>query len=145
MKLIIGGFAQGKLEYVLETVKAAYCLIDETNFQNHEEHPAEGGAFIDSAILTADAEVVIINHLHLIIREIGQKESAKAWIHKLIDVCSVSGRGLIIISDEVGSGVIPIDADDRKFREDVGRILCDLAREAEHVERIICGLPQILK
>ena len=86
-----------------------------------------------------------MNHLHLIIRKIGKRQSAQDWIRSLADTCAERGQELVIISDEVGNGVIPLDAAEREFREDTGRILCGLARDADNVERIICGLPQILK
>ena len=52
---------------------------------------------------------------------------------------------LILICDEVGCGVVPIDPAQRAWREDVGRLCCRLAQRAERVERIFCGLPMTLK
>ena len=52
---------------------------------------------------------------------------------------------LILICDEVGCGVIPVDEGEREWREQVGRLCCRLARRAERVERIFCGLPMVLK
>ena len=52
---------------------------------------------------------------------------------------------IILICDEVGCGVVPVDRDQRAWREDVGRLCCRLARRAERVERIFCGLPMTLK
>ena len=46
----------------------------------------------------------------------------------------------VVVSDEVGSGVVPIAAEDRAFREAVGRVLCVIARNAEQVTRCICGI-----
>ena len=52
---------------------------------------------------------------------------------------------IILICDEVGCGVVPVDPDQRAWREDVGRLCCRLAQRAERVERIFCGLPMTLK
>ena len=52
---------------------------------------------------------------------------------------------LILICDEVGCGVVPVDPAQRAWREDVGRLCCRLAQRAERVERIFCGLPMTLK
>lgn len=52
---------------------------------------------------------------------------------------------LILICDEVGCGVIPMDPAQRAWREQVGRLSCRLAARAERVERIFCGLPMTLK
>ena len=52
---------------------------------------------------------------------------------------------LILICDEVGCGVVPVDPAQRARREKVGRLCCRLAKRAERVERIFCGLPMTLK
>ena len=46
----------------------------------------------------------------------------------------------IVIADEVGSGVVPVAAEDRAFREAVGRALCVIARNSEQVTRCVCGI-----
>ena len=51
----------------------------------------------------------------------------------------------LILCREVGSGVIPMDPDERRWREAVGRLCCALAKEATAVVRIVCGVPIALK
>ena len=51
----------------------------------------------------------------------------------------------IVIASEVGSGVVPIDPAEREAREAAGQLSCLLARRAETVVRVCCGLPQVLK
>ena len=51
----------------------------------------------------------------------------------------------VIISREVGSGVVPMDAAERAWRERHGALLQQLSRRSETVIRIFCGLPQHLK
>ncbi len=52
---------------------------------------------------------------------------------------------VILICDEVGCGVVPVEPAQRARREAVGRLCCRLAERAERVERISCGLPMVLK
>lgn len=52
---------------------------------------------------------------------------------------------LICICNEVGCGVVPAVAEERIWREQVGRLCCRLAARATCVERIFCGLPTVLK
>ena len=52
---------------------------------------------------------------------------------------------VILICDEVGCGVVPVEPAQRARREAVGRLRCRLAERAERVERIFCGLPMVLK
>ncbi len=51
----------------------------------------------------------------------------------------------IIISDEIGNGIVPVEAFEREYRERTGRILIQLAQKAEEVERVICGIGQKIK
>ena len=51
----------------------------------------------------------------------------------------------IVVANEVGAGVVPIEASDRAFREAVGRALCVIAQEAECVTRCVCGIGVRLK
>ena len=46
----------------------------------------------------------------------------------------------VIASDEVGAGVVPMAAEDRAFREAVGRAMCVIARNAAEVTRCVCGI-----
>ena len=50
-----------------------------------------------------------------------------------------------VISREIGSGVVPLDAAERRWREVHGAVLQGLAARAEHVSRIFCGLEERLK
>ena len=51
----------------------------------------------------------------------------------------------IFICDEIGNGIVPMEKQEREYRERVGRLLIRLAGEAETVERIICGIGQKIK
>ena len=51
----------------------------------------------------------------------------------------------IIILDDVSQGVVPIDPDRRAWREEVGRTMLWLSREADEVHRVFCGLGQRIK
>lgn len=52
---------------------------------------------------------------------------------------------LILTMREVGSGIVPIDPFERRYRETVGRVGIVLASFANKVVRVSCGLPMILK
>ena len=45
-----------------------------------------------------------------------------------------------VSANEVGAGVVPMLAEDRKFREAVGRALCVIAQNAQSVTRCVCGI-----
>ena len=51
----------------------------------------------------------------------------------------------ILICEDISCGVVPIDPEQRAWREAVGRMNAMLAARAERVTRIFCGLPMELK
>ncbi len=50
-----------------------------------------------------------------------------------------------LIGDEIGSGVVPLDPFERRWRDDTGFIYQTLARHATIVDRVWAGLPERLK
>lgn len=70
-----------------------------------------------------------------------QPENALRYIRSLIR----DNPDVILICDEVGGGIVPVDKEERDYRECVGRVLCELAKEAESVERVYCGIGQTIK
>lgn len=51
----------------------------------------------------------------------------------------------VVVCDEVGCGIVPLDPGDRAWRERVSRLCCDLAVHADTVVRMVCGIPQVIK
>ena len=51
----------------------------------------------------------------------------------------------IVTCSEVGAGIVPLDAQERAWREAVGRMSCELASQADAVARMVCGIPVVLK
>lgn len=51
----------------------------------------------------------------------------------------------VIVSNEVGHGIVPDNALARQFRNAQGRLNIALAREAELAVMVVAGLPQVLK
>lgn len=131
MELVIGGRASGKLEYTLQisglTRKAvAFGVLEETK--------------------------PILYSLEKVIRvwmneEFGVLSETEMIEKYLGNVLSYQKKHLqcYLICDEVGLGVVPLDAFERSYREVVGRILCELARLSHKVHRVYCGIGEIIK
>jgi adenosyl cobinamide kinase/adenosyl cobinamide phosphate guanylyltransferase len=51
----------------------------------------------------------------------------------------------VVVCNEVGSGVIPLERRDREAREATGRLCIRLAQNAERVVRLVCGIPTLIK
>ncbi|WP_349431814.1 bifunctional adenosylcobinamide kinase/adenosylcobinamide-phosphate guanylyltransferase [Methylomarinum sp. Ch1-1] len=55
-----------------------------------------------------------------------------------------SGR-IIMVSNEVGHGVVPMQKNTRRFVDEAGRLHQDIARICDRVVLVTAGLPQVLK
>ena len=54
-------------------------------------------------------------------------------------------KDTIVIADEIGNGIVPLDAFEREYREQTGRAEILLAKKADEVVRVICGIGQKIK
>lgn len=52
---------------------------------------------------------------------------------------------LVVVSNEVGMGVVPDNALARRFREAQGRLNIELATAADTVVHVVAGIPRVLK
>jgi hypothetical protein len=128
VELYVGGSSQGKLSYVLSKY----------NMDNSKETIAEGSLCTEEELFTKK----IINHFHEYIKGLLEEEKdVEEFTKSLLE----SNPGVIILSNEVGYGVVPMEKKDRVYREEVGRCLCRLAKEAVVFERIVCGFGMRLK
>lgn len=133
MRLVIGGYAQGKLEYVLEKYNLQNSSVWDAVVPDQEE------GLNDLVLLD---KTMIIDHFHLWVKErILADGCPEEETMAFLDVC----RDCIIICDEVGNGIVPMEPFEREYRERVGRLLIRLAERAEEVERVICGIGQKIK
>lgn len=72
-------------------------------------------------------------------------EELAAGEENLEDLAARLSHHDFVIANEVGCGVVPMEAEQRQFRERAGRLSCLLAQRADTVIRVCCGLPQVLK
>ena len=54
-------------------------------------------------------------------------------------------RKQVVIATEVGGGIVPATAEERAAREAAGRLACLLAKKADTVIRVFCGIPTVIK
>lgn len=52
---------------------------------------------------------------------------------------------VVIVTDEIGYGIVPADAFQRDYRERTGRICTELAAWAKEVHRVVCGIGMRIK
>ncbi|MCI8747730.1 MAG: hypothetical protein HFH67_07670 [Lachnospiraceae bacterium] len=127
VEVYTGGAFQGKLEYVLEK-------------KGYGRDSVLEGAVINP--LTCTSGYKIINHFHEFIRNYVDKPEE---VNEFAEMLVRTRDDIIIITDQVGCGIVPLDRTEREWRELHGRVMCRLASNAKHVERIICGTGQVIK
>lgn len=115
MILVIGGAFQGKETYVKEHFPEPY-LAKGAYHEKIKEQMKAGKEPLDEA-------------------------------EKMLEDARAAGEleRLVVICDEVGYGLVPVDAFERAYREKVGRVCCYLAKEAEQVIRVVCGMGNRIK
>jgi len=122
MHLIIGGAYQGKTDYA----KSLYSLEE---------------ADIDTCCgtkLPADARALC--HLERFARACAAEGRSAVAVWKELGISPE-----VVICDDVFCGVVPMEPEERLWREETGRLLTALAADAARVTRIFCGLPMELK
>lgn len=66
---------------------------------------------------------------------------------RLVDICKKEGcfDRLVVVSNELGCGLVPMDKTDRIYREENGRVNCYFANQADEVYRVISGIATRIK
>ena len=124
MEMIIGGAWQGKEAYARKKWPAV-------EFR-------EGGTLTREELLKAEGVLRFHEYIH---HALLRGESLENLAQELIDF----NPRMILVTQELGCGLVPMEAFDRRSREETGRICTQLAAFSTSVTRIICGLPVCLK
>lgn len=136
MEVYAGGRSQGKLEYVLKKKGLGKdVVVDGSNLKT--VCGSNGKLLIE-----LDNKYLVVDHFHELTRNYANiPEVLYGFVEKLVN----ERDDIIIISDQVGGGIVPLDRADMEWRELHGRIMCKLVGHTSHFERIICGIGQVIK
>ena len=124
MNLIIGGAYQGKLDYAKETY----------GFRESDIFHCRGCEIDFSKPCIDELQEFILACIH------EEEDPIVYFKHHWED-----WRQSTVICDDMSSGVVPLGADMRQWRQVTGQMCQYLSREASSVTRIFCGLEQKLK
>ena len=126
MKLILGGYANGRTAYAMQN----YQLTESDCF----DAAAEPLARWNGQRLILHAE-----------------QLGNPWLEQGKEPCTEilpwleRWQNAVLITQEVGCGLVPVTPQQRQLREAVGHFNRLLAECAETVERVCCGLGMQLK
>lgn len=168
--LVIGGVRSGKSRYAqilassyrrvtfIATAEAREDAEMQLKIERHRvdrpkhwktlEVPVHLAGAIQGVNLESDA--VLVDCLTIfaanLLEAYGEDEAKRnAEVSQLCDVLTGTGRPMILVSNEVGSGVVPAYESGRLFRDLVGEINQRVAAAADTVLMMIAGLPLQLK
>ena len=165
--LVLGGVRSGKSRYA-QTLAEKYARVTFIATARRDANDAEMSAKIArhvaerpagwvtveepfdvaSAVLTAEAvsDVIVVDCLTLLAANLLQDEAAAA--RGMDELCGALARSrvpVILVSNEVGSGVVPAYKSGRRFRDLVGELNQRVAAVADNVVYMVAGLPMVVK
>lgn len=166
--LVIGGGRSGKSSYALAAASAyarkafiaTATACDEEMAKRIRDHQKERGADfltieapedLAGAIrgLPRDIDAVVIDCLTVWLGNLMYKHGDDAAHFPEIDDFLSALKSIAcdayIVSNEVGLGIIPDNALARRFRDLAGRLNIDVARLADRVVMLVCGIPITIK
>lgn len=172
--LVTGGSRSGKSDYAQKYAESlagrkmylATCpVIDPEMAARVEKHrEARAGAAwttIEETVRLADAiaadvsDIVLVDCLTLwvnnIMYEAGQagrnvtEEEISGLCRGIIAACRAHAGTIIFVTNEVGMGIVPENAEARKFRDLAGRCNQVIAAQADEVWFVVSGIPAKIK
>ena len=166
LTLVLGGARSGKSRYAEELVQrvappwiylaTAQALDDEmrARIDHHRErrdtrwHTIETPLALPEALVALDAagQAVVIDCLTLWLSNILLAEAdVSAAGDRLIAALTAAPGPVIVVSNEVGLGIVPDTPLGRQFRDAQGQLNQRVAAIADHVVLMAAGLPLTLK
>ena len=168
LTMVLGGAASGKSTFaeraIVETcadrqkiyVATAQAFDDEMRLKIaiHQHKRATDGwtTFEEPLVATAVLEQASVDQFVLL-------DCATLWLtnqllagadlvaesQKLVAALAKCPAHVVVVTNEVGQGIVPEHAMSRQFREAQGKLNQCIAREAQLVVQVIVGLPLVLK
>ena len=168
VELILGGARSGKSRYALQHaldyqqsvtwIATAHAYDDEMRMriQRHQaERPShwqtiESPFFLAQSLRNHQHEFVVIDCLTLWLSNWLCSENDQGWQQEKADFLEVithhnSQQRLLMVSNEVGFGIVPDNALSRYFRDEAGRLHQEIAQLASRVTLVVAGIPMTIK
>lgn len=164
--LILGGARSGKSRFAEEQALAATgrriyiataeALDDEMDqrIAHHRLQRGDGWQTVECPLALADAiashaapdAVVMVDCLTLWLSNLMMADAdIVVECDRLADAISTASGTLLLVSNEVGQGIVPDNALARRFRDEAGRLNQTIARIADVVWFVTAGIPLRLK
>ena len=169
LTLVLGGAASGKSAYAERLVLSAACSPAYVATMRRSDDPETDGRIRhhqlarSSAWSTSEVALHVASHVEGLGRGSGVDavlvDCATLWLANLLEAGGDPGAEggrlaealaraappVVVVSNELGHGIVPMDAGTRAFRDAHGRLNQALAAAADLVVLVVAGLPLALK
>ena len=166
LTLVTGGAGSGKSRYALNLAASwgrrilfiATCVPGDEEMRSkvarHQAERPSGWATVEATRRLGEAlrpghDGAVIDCLTLLISQmLMANEDDDAILREVSDTCDAIRRAdypCVLVTNEVGCGLVPEHSLGRRFRELAGRCNQIAASSANDVKLIVCGLPVCVK
>ena len=166
--LVTGGARSGKSRYAMELALeyekrvfiATAQVTDGEMKERIERHRRERGdlfATVEEPLdlagaigsLPSDTGVALVDCLTVwlgnLFHHLGEVDLEYPAIRDFLKILEEPPFPLILVTNEVGMGLVPPDALSRRFRDLAGLLNQEVARRAHRVVFTLCGIPMVIK
>ena len=162
--LVLGGVRSGKSRYAQELGERAERVVfvataqagdDEMRrkIDRHRESRPTQWSTVEEPVALAEAvlqhgpgcDLILIDCLTFFATNLLLAEAGESPVEKLCAVLADPPCAVVLVSNEVGSGVVPAYPLGRQFRDLLGEINQRVAAIASDVVLLVAGLPLVLK
>ena len=164
LTFVLGGARSGKSRYAEGLVTAAagpwtyiataqaFDAEMQTRIKRHQDGRASGWLTVEApvdmpdALTRAGAAPVLVDCLTLWLSNLmlGNLD-LQAAVAALLAALDGRATPTVLVSNEVGLGIVPDNALARAFRDEAGRLHQQVAARADRVVLVVAGLPMIVK
>ena len=167
---IIGGCRSGKSTYALQTAEKipggrkifiATCVPQDDEMKQrvarHQKERSQNWVTVEEPLHLPEAilenspstDVMLVDCLTLwvsnLLMDTNDEQKLKDTISQLIDVFEKVLCPLVIVSNEVGTGIVPENKLARQYRDLIGLVNQAVAQTASKVIWMVAGIPVIVK
>jgi adenosylcobinamide kinase/adenosylcobinamide-phosphate guanylyltransferase len=167
---VTGGCRSGKSKYALDTAERmqgdqkifiATCLPKDDEMKQriarHQQQRSQTWTTVEEPVhlhesitkISRKATVILVDCLTLwitnIMLEAGDEKKIESHVSKLINALAAADCPVILVSNEVGSGIVPENKLARQFRDVMGQVNQAVAQYANKVVWMVAGIPVTVK
>ena len=167
---VIGGCRSGKSTYAMQTAERvpaeqkifiATCVPRDDEMKRrvarHQKERSQNWVTVEAPLNLPEAirqnsrsgDVILVDCLTLwvsnLLMETGDESKIEETISQFINAIEKAAGPIVLVSNEVGAGIVPENALARQYRDIIGRVNQTVAKTAGRVIWMVAGIPVTVK